>query len=305
MILKKIKQLSYFIGFKIKNTFNRKYKKPLLAGIKITTKCNMRCTHCPFWRKNNGLSMSWDVFKKSVKKLYDLGARILIIEGGEPMLWNDRKYGKDIGDAISFAKKYFFYTAITTNGSINFNNINPDIIFVSIESAGENYSKIRNYNIENILANLKNVKDKKIIINITITSLTYKDVVDSIKFLNKFVYGFTLQFFYPYEGLDDLKLTASQRKNILDDIIQLKKQGFKILDSYDALRKMSDNSWKCNDFLVSSVEADGKINNGCYLKDRALQISCKDCGFFAHCELSLAFQLNIGALWAAKKIFMD
>ncbi len=305
MILKKIKQLSYFISFKVKNIFNRKYRKPLLAGIKITTKCNMKCIHCPFWRDNSSFYMSWDTFQETVVTLYDNGVRILVIEGGEPMLWNDEKYKKDISDAIEFAKKYFFYTAITTNGSINFNNINPDIIFISIESASESYSDIRGDFLESVLSNIKNAKNKKIIINITINSVTYKDVVSTIRALNESVYGFTLQFFYPYQGLADLRLSATRKKNILDDIIELKKQGFKILDSYDALRKMPDNSWRCDDFLVSSVEADGKITNGCYLKNRAVQISCKDCGFFAHCELSLAFQLHPGALCAAKKIFMD
>lgn len=305
MILKKIKQSSYFISFKIKSILDRKHRKPLLAGIKITTKCNMKCTHCPFWRENNGSDMSWPIFEKSVETLYGNGVRILIIEGGEPLLWHDKKCRKDLGDAIEYAKKYFFYTAVTTNGSMDLNNINPDIIFISIESAAESYRDIRGGYLEKVISNIKSAKGKKIIINITINSLTFKDVVYTIKTLNESVYGFTLQFFYPYPGLDDLRLLPAQRKNILEDIIGLKKQGFKILDSHDALRKMSDNSWKCSDYLVSSVEADGRINNGCYLKNRAEKISCRDCGFFAHCELSLAFQLNPGALSAAKRIFMD
>ena len=305
MILKKFKQASYFITFKLKSILSREFRNPLLAGIKITTKCNMQCIHCPFWRQGSDFNMQWEVFKKSVEELYRKGVRILIIEGGEPMLWNDIVHKKTINDAIDYAKKYFFYTAVTTNGSLDFNDINPDIVFISIESAKENYSKIRGGHFETVLENIKKSKGKKIIINVTINSITFEDVVYTIKFLNEFVYGFTFQFFYPYEGLGDFKISRQQRKEIMEDIIELKRKGFKILDSYDALKRMSDNSWVCNDFLVSSVEVDGKINNGCYLKDRTVKISCKDCGFFAHCELSLAFQLNPGALLTAKKIFMD
>lgn len=222
------------------------------------------------------------------------------------MLWKDREYKKDIKDALSFAKKYFFYTAITTNGTIDYSDIDSDIIFVSIESIKESYGKIRGTSLPKVLGNIINTRHKKIIINITINSLTVNDVIETIKYLNDDVYGFTFQFFYPYDNTDErLKLAPVQRKEILEKIIIAKKQGFKILDSYAALKRMADNNWKCADYLVSSVEADGKIHHGCYLKGRTTNISCKDCGFFAHCELSLAFRLNPGALLAAKRIFMN
>jgi len=305
MILQKIKYSVYFICFKVKGIFNKKHKKPLLAGMKITTRCNMQCLHCPFWRKDMKVDMKWDVYKKTIKKIYDEGVRIFIIEGGEPMLWQDKKSKKNITDAIEYAKKYFFYTAISTNGSISFDKINPDIIFVSIESSGENYFKIRGDYLTHVIKNIKAAAEKKIIINITISKLNKDDVIDTIKEFNNIVYGFTLQFFYPYEGLEDFKLTLDERKKILSNIIILKKQGFKILDSYNALTRMANNSWLCNDYLVANIETDGRINYGCYLKDRAENISCKDCGFFAHCELYLAYQLKLGALLTAKKIFMD
>jgi len=277
----------------------------LLAGIKITSRCNMQCLHCPFWRKGENVDMKWDVYKKTIKRIYDEGVRIFIIEGGEPMLWKDKESAKDIADAIEYAKKYFFYTAITTNGSISLNKINPDIIFVRVESSGENYFKIRGDYLKNVIKNIRTTVGKKVIINITISKLNKEDVINTIKEFNDTVYGFTLQFFYPYEGLEDFKLTSDERKKVLDDIMVLKKQGFKILDSYNALTRMANNSWLCNDYLVANIETDGRINYGCYLKDRAENISCKDCGFFAHCELSLAYQLKLGALLTAKKIFMD
>ena len=69
------------------------------------------------------------------------------------------------------------------------------------------------------------------------------------------------------------------------------------------LERMSVNNWKCRDFLVASVELGGQINYGCYLKNRVDGISYADCGFSAHCEISLAYDLRPEAIKAAKDIF--
>jgi len=124
-----------------------------------------------------------------------------------------------------------------------------------------------------------------------------------IGFLQGFVYGITIQFFYPYEGVENLSLSLLEKEKIINEIIKLKVRGFNILDSKTALRKMIKNNWKCEDYLVASVDPDGKINYGCYLKNRVKNISCENCGFLAHCEISLSFQLNLDALISAKKIF--
>ena len=69
------------------------------------------------------------------------------------------------------------------------------------------------------------------------------------------------------------------------------------------LERMGANNWKCRDFLVASVEPSGQTNNGCYLKNRVDNISCAACGFAAHCEISLAYDLKPGAIKAARDIF--
>ncbi len=69
------------------------------------------------------------------------------------------------------------------------------------------------------------------------------------------------------------------------------------------LERMGANNWKCRDFLVASVEPSGQTNNGCYLKNRVDNISCAACGFAAHCEISLTYDLKPGAIKAARDIF--
>ena len=299
-------QICYFILFRIKKKACNNFKKPLLAGIKLTNICNLKCLHCPFWRSSKKQSLTWNETKVILKKLYDNGVRIVIFEGGEPLLWRDASDNKNINDIIDFSKKYFFSTSITTNGTIDFSDIQSDIVFISLDGLEAVHNNIRGDVFNKIIDNIKkNNKSKKIIINITISKINLGDVVPLIKFLHGMVFGITVQFFYPYEGVENLSLDLAERKEITDNIIALKKNGYRILDSNAALKKMIINNWKCEDYLVASVDPDGKINYGCYLKNRVKSISCNNCGFLAHCEISLSFQLNPGALISAKNIFWN
>ena len=306
--LKKSKffQISYFVFFRIKKTIFKNFRKPLLAGIKLTNICNLKCLHCPFWRSNKKQSLTWKEIKTVLKKLYDDGVRIAIFEGGEPLLWKDPSENKNINDVIELSKKYFFLAAVTTNGTLDFSGIRSEIIFISLDGLEAAHNNIRGDVFNIIINNIKkNNELKKIIINITISKINLGDVVLLIKFLQGMVFGITIQFFYPYEGVENLSLNSIEKEEIINDIIKLKKEGYKILDSTAALKKMIRNNWKCEDYLVASIDPDGKINYGCYLKNRVKSISCENCGFLAHCEISLSFQLNTDALIAAKKIFWD
>jgi len=299
-------QISYFVFFRIKKTICKNFRKPLLAGIKLTNICNLKCLHCPFWRSNKKQSLTWEEIKTVLKKLYEDGVKIAIFEGGEPLLWKDASENKNINDVIDLSKKYFFSTAVTTNGTLDFSDIRSEIIFISLDGLEATHNNIRGDVFNIIIDNIKkNNKTKKIIINITISKINLVDVVLLIKFLQGMVFGITIQFFYPYEGVENLSLDSTEKEEIINDIIKLKKEGYKILDSIAALKKMIRNNWKCEDYLIASVDPDGKINYGCYLKGRVKNISCKNCGFLAHCEISLSFQLNPDALIAAKKIFWN
>ncbi|HEY5501369.1 MAG TPA: radical SAM protein, partial [Candidatus Humimicrobiaceae bacterium] len=68
----------------------------MLAGIKLTNICNLKCLHCPFWRSNKKQNLTWKEIKTVLKKLYEDGVRIAIFEGGEPLLWKDTSENKNI-----------------------------------------------------------------------------------------------------------------------------------------------------------------------------------------------------------------
>jgi len=339
-------QVLFLLFYKVKTSISEKYRHPLICSFKITKNCNLRCTHCPFWRQpavpvpgnetpenlrigtlpentcrpagnsfeqHNTIpadrlpavyeNLSFARIRALLEKLKNDGVKIIIFEGGEPLLWMDGSRKKGISDVIEYAKRLFFITGITTNGTLNLNRINPDIFFVSIDGLEKTHNRLRGRSFGKIIENITSARNKKIIANICISKENKDEIPDLVKFLNNKVFGTTVQFFYPYEGLPDLALSAEEKTGVINRLLELKRQGYKILNSASSLVKMKNNSWKCHDFLVANVESDGSFSCGCYLKNKIKEISCSDCGFAVHCEISLAYMLNWQSINAAKNIF--
>jgi Fe-coproporphyrin III synthase len=263
--------------------------------------------HCPFWRdgfKNPLDSLSFENVVKILDNLYSEGVRIVIFEGGEPLLWKDEKSAKDINDVIKYSKRLFFFTGVTTNGTIDIERLNPDVFFISIDGMQVTHDRLRGKSFARIMENIeKNQPQKKIIVNICISSENANEIEELVKFLNNKVHGITIQFFYPYDSVRDLKLGNKEKKDLLKNLINLKRQGIKLLNSISCMKMMVNNTWKCADFLVVSVEKDGMISRGCYLKNKTAKVSCEDCGFSVHCEISLAYRFNPDAIKTAARIF--
>ena len=276
-------------------------KRPLLAGLKITHLCNLKCRHCPFWKKER-VSLSFSQAKNSLKALYDLGVRLVIIEGGEPFLWKDNDY--DIRDVVTEAKKLFFSVGIATNGTFPL-EANSDTIWVSIDGLKKTHDLLRGESFDRIMANITRSTHPKIYAHTTINRVNQGEIPEMVRFVSDKVEGLTFQFHYPYAGGDDdLMLTFGERKIVLDELIKLKKDGLPIANSYACLQALKDNKWRCHSWMIASVEPDAKLTQGCYIKGRG-EVSCQKCGFSAHTEISLAYSGVIESIRAGKKIFLS
>jgi MoaA/NifB/PqqE/SkfB family radical SAM enzyme len=273
-------------------------KRPIMAGVKITHECNLKCLHCPFWgRKGKGLSFS--KVKEAFNNLHKLGVRIVIIEGGEPFLWKDGSY--TIKDVVKEAKRLFFCVGITTNGTFPL-SAEPDVFWVSIDGLEEMHDSIRGKYFEKIMANLRDCPHTRVYAHVTINSLNWEQIPGLVEFLFSKVKGITVQFYYPYEGGEDrLFLPFSKRRIVLDNLIRMKSNGFSVANSYACLEAMKDNSWKCHSWMIASVGPEGKITKGCYVKDKG-EVSCGKCGFSAHTEISLAYSGSMEAILTGNRL---
>jgi MoaA/NifB/PqqE/SkfB family radical SAM enzyme len=287
----------YFLKHNLKSRLFA-IKQPLLASFKITYRCSLKCRSCPFW-KMDPLSISYHHAVEIMDEFHRKGVRLLIFEGGEPFLWRDGEY--QLEDLVNYARQKFFRVGITTNGTLPIES-SADIIWVSIDGLKATHEKNRGVCFDRILANIKATTHSQILAHITINRLNHHEIPTLIEFLSGKVKGITVQFYYPFPNADDLWLNEAERIKVLNQLIDLKKQGYRIFDSVSTLKGLKKNTWKCHDWLIANAEPDGKMNIGCYLKNRA-EISCEKCGFAAHTEISKAYDCNFGAILVGQKTF--
>lgn len=291
---------SHYLYFLKHNLESRilKRRRPLLAGFKITHRCNLKCRVCPFWK----LPDPHIAYQKAIEVLdqfHDAGVKLLIFEGGEPFLWRDGQHRFE--SLVQAARKRFFRTGVTTNGTLPIET-SADVVWVSIDGLRETHNFNRGDTFDRIISNIDASTHPNIFANITINRINYQDVPELVKFLEPRVKGITIQFYYPYSGTEDLWLPMDKRAEVLTALIRLKREGYPVLDSLSTLRALQDNRWQCHPWLIASAEPDGSITFGCYLKNRA-EIACEKCGFAAHIEISKAYDWNPGAICAGRKIF--
>lgn len=234
-----------------------------------------------------------------MEEFHRSGVRLLIFEGGEPLLWRDGKYGLE--DLVRFARQKFFRVGITTNGTLPIET-NADVVWISIDGLQQTHEKNRGKCFEKIMANIAAASHRNILAHITINRLNHNEIAPLIKFLVGKVRGITVQFYYPFPNSEDLWLPMTDRIEVLNRLIELKRNGYPIFNSITTLEGLKNNTWTCHDWLIANAEPDGRMNIGCYLKDRA-EISCEKCGFAAHTEIARAYDWNFGAILAGQRTF--
>jgi MoaA/NifB/PqqE/SkfB family radical SAM enzyme len=291
---------SHYLYFLKHNLETRllKRRKPLLAGFKLTNRCNLRCRACPFWQKDDD-DVPYTTAIENMNAFYTAGVRLLIFEGGEPTIWRDGE--KKFEDLVKIAKKQFFCTGVTTNG-VSPIETEADTVWVSVDGMRETHNYNRGNSFDRVMDNITSSPHPKILANITINRVNLREIPELVQFLEGKVKGITIQFYYPYEGTEDLWVDTRDRIWVLDELMRLKREGFSVLDSYVTLEALKKNKWRCHSWLIANAEPDGSINYGCYLKNRA-DISCAKCGFAAHTEISKAYDWSWQAIRAGSRIF--
>ncbi len=301
-------RLAYLASYFLKAKTGR--KQPILAGIKLTHRCTLRCGQCPYWRRESA-DLSWEQLTSLFPRLYRDGIRIVILEGGEPLLWRDGE--RTLQDVVDLAKRYFYTVGVTTNGTLPL-EVAADAIWVSIDGLQETHDRLRGPSFERIMGNIAVANQKwikanpdannqpRIFANITINRYNVQEIPELVRFLCDKVRGITIQFFYPYAESDDMTCSWEDRSWVLEQLQQLKQEGLPVMDSLAALEVLKNNNWSCEHWMMANVDPDGSYTQGCYLKNRTDSPACHWCGFAAHTEISLAYQLNVAAVRAGRDI---
>lgn len=278
---------------------------PLLASFKVTYHCNLTCRACPFHLRSDdeNAQMSWNTAIGALESLHRFGTRMVVFEGGEPLLWHDGSYR--LHDLVLYARKNFLRVAVTTNGTLPL-DVPCHTLWVSLDGLKETQDSLRSNSFDLICSNIKKTRHPRVFIHCTLNRHNWRDVESLAKWVQKMptLKGMTVQFFYPYnQGEDDLSLLPEERRAAIEKLLELKKSGLPILNSAGRLKAMVENRWSCHDDILINVDPDGTITKGCYVKSRG-EINCDDCGFTPVAEASGALDLIPGSLYAGWQLFL-
>jgi len=273
-------------------------RRPLLGGYKVTSRCNLACVHCPFWQRPRA-QLDYEGATAVLHRLHDMGVRLLVLEGGEPLLWGDESHCLD--DLAHYAKGLFWSVGVTTNGTLPL-PVEPDVLWVSIDGLEDMTRRIRGDVFAAQMQNVAASRHPRLFANITVNAWNASEVPALTRWLSGLVRGITVQFYYPFGTDTSLVVPWQEREELLRSLIQLKREGLPLLDSYAALEGLKRPGWRCHPWLIASAEPDGTVRQGCYLSERG-PIACNRCGFAAHLEMSLAHDLHPGAIAAGLRIF--
>ncbi len=278
---------------------------PLIASVKLTYRCNLACSACPFHHLAGrpGTHMDWVTATGSLDTLSEMGCPIVVFEGGEPLLWWDGQH--TFADLARYARERFVCTAATTNGTRSL-DVPTDALWVSLDGTRETHNSLRSGSYDVVMSNIRSSRHRRLYVHTTLNRKNFQELPEIVRVVSGMptVSGITVQLFYPYHrGEEDLALSRQQRHEALATVFGLKRQGFPILNSSWGIRAMMDNTWTCRQDLLVNVNPDGSVFQGCYVKDRS-EVVCSQCGFTPVAEASGAFSLRPGAIAAGLRIFL-
>jgi len=278
---------------------------PLLASFKVTYRCNLTCRACPFHLRSSHESrpISWSAAVGALDSLRRSGTRLVVFEGGEPLLWRDGAYR--LHDLVLYARRHFLRVAVTTNGTLPL-DVPANTLWVSLDGLKETHDALRSNSFDRVWARLRETKHPRVFVHCTLNRRNWHDLEALAAWVRDIptVQGMTVQFFYPYhQGEDDLALDPDDRRACVAKLLHLKRRGLPILNSQAGIRAMADNHWRCHDDILINVDPDGAITRGCYVKSRGA-INCDACGFTPVAEASGALDFNPGSLMAGWNLFL-
>jgi MoaA/NifB/PqqE/SkfB family radical SAM enzyme len=254
---------------------------PLSGSIILTDKCNLDCRHCIVSNLGYRVLGFQDV-RRDLDTLYNTGARILVITGGEPFLWRDTA-GYDLSAVVDYAKWLgFFRTVICTNGTVKLNS-QADYLWVSIDGVPTDHDNLRGIGVyERVLKNIRRSEHPRIYVNYTVSSANLVDFEKASSDLLQYrrIKGILFHLFTPYVGLEDSDLTLCKedRRTAIRKILQIKKRNpLRISNTFAGLKALLRGNWE-RPTWASIVINDGELTECCCRRVIRSPRVCRECG---------------------------
>ena len=292
-----MKPIAYGVKYVLRHHLLRR-RDPLIRGLVLTNKCNLRCRHCRVPARGDK-DLSFEEIKEVIDSFHQQGGRCLYLEGGEPFLWHDGQHG--IEHVVDYAHRAGFFTVIIyTNGTIPLET-SADTVFISMDGLQETHDYLRGASFNRIVDNIRRSTHPSLFVNFTINSRNKTEIEDFCGYVDGLerIRGTFFYFHTPYYGYDELYVEPAERAEILRRLLACKKK-YRILNSRAGLRSALRNDWK-RPLDVCSVYEKGKTYQCCrYGEDPEL---CQNCGYLSYAEIDQTLRLRPSAILNALKYF--
>lgn len=267
-------------------------KEPFIAGLVLGEHCNLECSHCSFSKKTDASDLSFAEIELGLIRLYAQGIKLLAITGGEPFIWKDGD--KTLEDVIALARSIgFLVISVYTNGTKPLNTTADDV-FISIDDIVEKNRKLSQKQYETVINNIENSTHQRIIVNCVINKKNKERLEEICDYITsiKQVKGIFFYFHTPYYGKDELYISFEEKKEVIHELLQLKKK-YNILNSKATLMDVYYDRWK-RPSSICQVYAENKIYQCC--RSVGNEDTCRDCGYLGYPEVMNIVNLKPSAL---------
>jgi MoaA/NifB/PqqE/SkfB family radical SAM enzyme len=265
-----------------------------------------------------------------ISQAAELGAVMYNVWGTEPLL------RQDLPQYLAWAKKLGLRVSLITNGVLLKERLREiadylDYLVVSIDGVGETYRKIRGVDAyREVLQGIEKAVEAgiKTGINCVLCSYNVKEAPLLVQLAQELGVTVTFEPVHPFEevrGWEEIEVAGRpEYMRAVDKIIELKREGYRIGNSYAYLGLMRRFSYEGNDFrcrvgrFLLLVEPDGRVNVPCSkygcigsfreeslhelwnspfaIANRERSRGCNQCLFSGFVEASLLYDLKPSAV---------
>ncbi|MDD2666490.1 MAG: radical SAM protein [Methanocellales archaeon] len=303
-------------------------KGPLILSHGINSECNLRCQFCIYWREKGE-----EMGKKEIFRLLDearsMGVLIYNVWTAEPLM------RKDLPECLEYAKSLGMMTFMVTNGVLLKERVdelsNLDYLSVSVDGT-KSYEKLRGVDLDRVLDGINAARKKGIptVINCVLNGKNLDEIEALIRIVEDLGIWISFEPLHEYEDIsqdvwDELGLSDLDKyRKTVDRIIELKREGSLVLNSYTYLRMMRDfdPDFRChvNDIILH-VASNGEVENCRVYRQnmgegglgkawessketrKKMSEECNGCLFFGYAELSLLYSLKLEVMLNCARIF--
>lgn len=297
-----MKKLFYLAWWFIRARFFGR-RAPMQSVLFVSDRCNLSCKHCSVYNHAAPHTKTYEQIRQEMQYCLSLGSRFIDFEGGEPFLWHDGDY--DINSLCDLAHDMGFYSCtITTNAQTDFAGSAADSIWVSLDGVGPVHDDIRgNGAFAKLEKNIAACGHPAVSVNMTVNNRNYTNVEEAIRYVkaNPNIRLISFGFHTPYAGTEHLFLDWQKRADVIDRIIEMKRQGYPIMNSVSGLKLMKTARFKKQCWVSNFILPDGTRLTECTGKTAGV---CDQCGFGMAGEMRSVFDFKIDTLLAGMHLRM-